>query len=53
MIQQISIFSRSHSVMIILMAFVITLILAYFYAEFILTVINFLTLKMSVHGVTH
>jgi hypothetical protein len=51
MIQQISIFSRSHSAMIILMALVITLILAYFYEEFILTLINFLAIKISTRGV--
>jgi hypothetical protein len=53
MIQQIPIFNRSHTVMIILMALVITLILAYFYADFILTVFNFPAIKISTHGLVH
>jgi hypothetical protein len=39
--------------MIILAGFVFTLILAYFYAEFILTVLNFLAIKISTHGLVH
>lgn len=51
--QQISIFNRRHGVMVILMALLITLALVYFYAEFILTLINFLAIKISTHGLAH
>ncbi|MDB5154136.1 MAG: hypothetical protein JWR54_2887 [Mucilaginibacter sp.] len=53
MIKQISIFNRGHKAMIILFGFGFTFILAYFYAEFILTLINFLAIKISTHGLLH
>lgn len=53
MTQQISLFNRGYTAMIILIAFVSTLIMAYFYAEFILTLINPLSIKTSPHGLVH
>jgi hypothetical protein len=53
MMKQISIFNRSHTAAIIFMAFAITLILAYLYAELIMTLINFLAIRISTHGLEH
>jgi hypothetical protein len=53
MINQIAIFNRGHRGMIVLVGFGLTLILTYFYSEFILTLINFLAIKISIHGLVH
>lgn len=50
MIQQISLFNGYHKVVIILIALVTTLILAYCYAEFILALINATAIKTSPDG---
>jgi hypothetical protein len=53
MIIQISIFNRVKGGMVILVCFGFTLVLAYFYAEFILTLINFLAIEISTYGLVH
>jgi hypothetical protein len=47
---QMLMINRSIVTVMIIASVITTLILAILYSELILTVINFLTLKMSVHG---